>query len=125
MPKRVDKDTRRRRKCPSSFRRLICSLSKEKPARVKMIISKAKRPLIEALSESSLAVLRQTIRMSKEQAKRLKKYEGTMSKLEGANTLREKKQLLMKGGFVSALLGIAAPFVIDLLGKVFRRRPRR
>ena len=111
-----------KKKVPASFRRLICSLSKEKPKYVRNIIKKAKRPLIEALSESSLAVLRRTIKMSKEQARRLKKYEGTMSKLEGANTLKKKKQLLMKGGFVSALLGIAAPFVIDLLGKVFRRR---
>ena len=113
---------KRKRKIPASFRRLICSLSKEKPAYVKQVIKRAKRPLIEALSESSLAVLRRTIKMSKEQARRLKKYEGTMSKLEEANTMKKKKQLLMRGGFVSALLGIAAPFVIDLLGKVFRRR---
>ena len=104
---------------PIVYRRLICSLAKQSKTYVKDVITRAKRPLIEALAESSLAVLRRTIKLTKYQAKKLAKYKKTFDSLEKAQSLDQKKNaMLQQGGFLPLLVKVAAPFILGLLGKI-------
>ena len=109
---------KKKKHVPIVYRRLICSLSKQPKAYVRDVISRAKRPLVEALAESSLAVLRRTIKLSKYQARKLKKFKKTFDSLEKAKNLDQKKNaMLMQGGFLPLLIKVAAPFILGLLGK--------
>ena len=113
--------------CPTTavYRRLLCALTKRPRRYAREVISRAKKPLLDALTESSLAVLRRTIKVSQPQAKKLARFKKTFGSLEKAKSVKAKKSaMLQQGGFLPILVSVAAPFILDLIGKAVSRKKK-
>ena len=77
--------------------------------------------MVKTLSECSKNVLKGNLSLGAAQKRKLSKYRKslrTLSKKTGS--VKRKKALLMKGGFVGALAGIVAPLLINLVSKALK-----
>ena len=92
-------------------KKALMLLSKANPKTVKKIILSANKSLISALSEICLNVLHGNIPLSPTHRRKIKKYRKNIRTLAGSGALKAKRQVLQRGGFISALLGIAAPLL--------------
>ena len=80
-------------------------LCKAKPKHAKGVIEHCDSDLLNALSECSLNVLKGVVPLKPHQRKRLIKYKNNVRGLAKKSTpKRKKKALLLKGGFLQALL---------------------
>lgn len=85
--------------------RLLKTLSKADPATTKVIINTASPELIKAISECALNVLKGRVSLSHHQKNRLKRHKRALRQLIKRQTsAKKKKALLLKGGFLGALL---------------------
>ena len=76
-----------------------------KPSVIQAILKGASPDLIKALSECSLNVLKGHVHLTRDQKRRLCKYKQTLRLLAKKSTsVKRRKQLLQKGGFIGALL---------------------
>jgi hypothetical protein len=96
---------------------LLKMLSKAKPSAAKAIIKTADKELVDTLCECGLNVLKGNVRLTLGQKKRLARHKQALRALAQKQTsLRKKKALLQKGGFLGALL---SP-VLGILGSLFQ-----
>jgi hypothetical protein len=82
----------------------------------RQLIGGADPTLVRTLSECAINILRGNLALTATQKKRLKRYAGslrTLSKKKGS--VKNKKVLLMKGGFLGALLGTVVPLISSML----------
>ena len=93
-------------------------LGRAKPNTAKAIIKTADCGLVNSLCECALNILHGNVPLSTKHRKRLMKHKDHMRVLVKGNiSNQKKKQILQKGGFLSALL----PPIIGILGSLFNR----
>ena len=91
-------------------------LHKCKPSVVKAVLKGASPDLIKALCECSLNILKGRIKLSPTQKKKLSRHKNNLRLLATKKTtLKQRKRVLQKGGFLGALLGP----VLGVLGSLF------
>lgn len=80
-------------------------LCKAKPKTIKGVIKHCDPNLIETLSECSLNILKGVVPLNPKQKSRLSRYKTNVRGLAKKRTSRQRKRaLLLKGGFLQALL---------------------
>ena len=108
-----------RLKLPPSVKKhadVLCILAKARPKLVKQIIANAEPSLLKSISECSLNILKGVIPLTNNQKRKLRRYKNAMRQLIKKRSInRKKKALMMKGGFIGALLGTIAPILISSL----------
>ena len=88
-----------------------------KPAVVKAVLRGASPDLINALCECSLNILKGNVRLTTAQKKRLSRYKHGLRALSKKGTsLKRRKKILHKGGFLGALIKPVLGVLGGLLG---------
>ena len=91
-------------------------LQKISPRRQKAIIKAVDRPILEALSEIALNLIKKNIQLSPSQIEKLKPFEEQIYQLSlRGHGVSKKKRILQRGGFIGALLGSVLPIVLSSL----------
>jgi hypothetical protein len=98
----------------ASMLRILCGV---KPSVVKAIMKGASPDLIKAISECSLNVLKGNVHLTLAQKKRLCKYKQSLRLLAKKSTsIKRRKQIIQKGGFLGALIKPVLGALGGLLG---------
>lgn len=124
------KSNRRRNKLPANIRKhaeVLVMLARAKPQLAKQIIAGADQSLLKSISECSLNILKGVVPLTPKQKSKLRRYKNRMRSLATTTSKRnakEKKALLMRGGFVGALLGTVAPLLVSALGGLLFNKKR-
>ena len=101
----------------------LCTLASEKPKTRKILLEKAKRPVIDALSECALNLLKGSIKLSEKQKKKLKRFKNYLRELANKRvSLKKKKLITQRGGFIPALLSAILPVIGSLIGKAISKK---
>ena len=97
-------------------------LQKAPPSLQKAILSKANDELIRCICDVSHNVLRGTAEISTPHKKRLTKHKEALRKLVDRKiSLKRKRKIIQKGGFLGALLSAAIPVIGGLLSNIGRK----
>ena len=97
--------------------RMMCGA---KPSMIKAVLKGASPDLINALTECSLNVLKGNVRLSPAQKRQLSRYKQNLRALARKKTsVKRRKQILQKGGFLGALLKPVLGVLGGLLGSSF------
>ena len=103
----------------SALRTLAC----EKPKARKLLLAKAKRPVIDALSECALNILKGSVKLTETQKKKLKRFKSYLRELSNKRvSLKKKKLIAQRGGFIPALLSAIIPVIGSLIGKAISKK---
>ena len=101
-------------------------LSKARPSVVKSIITPGSRDLIDTLSEGSLNILRGNLALSSSSRKKLKAYKTQLRQLAKKRaSIKKRKSILQKGGFVKTLASILLPLAIKGIAQAIKQKRRR
>ena len=101
----------------NKHRETLLILTKARPQLVKKIIQSADKSLITALSECAYNILRGNISLSPSEKKRLTKFKENLRALARRRTsLKNKKEVIQKGGFIPLLAPIVAPLLFKGIG---------
>ena len=101
----------------------LCTLAREKPKARNLLLLKAKRPIIDALSECALNVLKGSVKLSDKQKTKLRRFRHYLRELAKKRvSLKKKKEISQRGGFIPALLGAILPVIGSLIGKAISRK---
>lgn len=93
--------------------RMLCGA---KPSMIKAVLNGASPDLIHSLSECSLNILKGRVKLTPAQKKQLSRYKYNLRALaDKRTTVKKRKQILQRGGFIGALL---KP-VLSVLGGLF------
>ena len=93
---------------------LLCGA---KPALIKAVLKGASPDLIKALSECSLNILKGHVHLTPAQKKQLSRYKQSLRALAKKGTsVKRRKQILQKGGFIGAILKPVLGVLGGLLG---------
>ncbi len=96
---------------------LLKHLSKAKPSAAKSIIKTCDKDLMNVFCECALNVLKGNVPLNKNQKQRLSVHKTSLRALTNKkHSLKKKKALLQKGGFLSALLGPIIGILSGLFG---------
>jgi hypothetical protein len=99
----------------------IVYLQKTKPCIRKHLISKADRSLVDWLCECADDILRGNVPLTKLQKEKLKRNKAGLRALTKTSvSLKKKKALLQKDGFLGSLLAPIASVVAPLLSTLFQ-----
>ena len=99
----------------------ILYLQKTKPCIRKHIITKADGSLIDCLCECADNILRGNVPLTKLQKEKLKRNKAGLRALTKKSvSLKKKKAILQKGGFLGSLLAPIASVVAPLLSALFQ-----
>ena len=99
----------------------ILYLQKTKPCIRKHIITKADGSLVDCLCECADNILRVNVPLTKLQKDKLKRNKAELRALTKKSvSLKQKKAILQKGGFLVSLLAPIASVVAQLLSTVFK-----
>jgi hypothetical protein len=99
----------------------ILYLQKTKPCIRKHIITKADGSLVDCLCECADNILRGNVPLTKLQKEKLKRNKAGLRALTKKSvSLKKKKAILQKGGFLGSLLAPIASVVAPLLSALFQ-----
>ena len=99
----------------------IVYLQKTKPCIRKHLITKADRSLVDCLCECADNILRGNVPLTKLQKEKLKRNKAGLRALTKKSvSLKKKKAILQKGGFLGSLLAPIASVVAPLLSTLFQ-----
>lgn len=91
-------------------------LAKSAPVQRRHIIQTAPKDLIEALSEGSLNLLKGRVQLSKNRLSKLRRFKKQIKVLASCKTsVRKKKQVLQRGGFLPLLASVLVPAISGLV----------
>ena len=97
---------------------ILRALSTTSPGVTKAIVQASDKDLVNTLCECGVNVLKGNVQLSTLQKKKLQRHKSTLRQLANKKqSLKRKKDLLQKGGFLGALLGP----VIGLLGNILQQ----
>lgn len=98
----------------------LCMLCHAKPKMRKAVIEAADKELIHCLCECAFNILKGNVSFTQDQLKQVKRYKQHLRNLVDKKlSLKDKKALLQKGGFLPALLApLAASVIAPLLQHV-------
>ena len=98
-------------------------LAKSKPSSARSVIKDANRDLLDCISECCCNVLSGNVSLSPKQKNRLSKYKTVLREVAKKKTsLKKKKSLIQKGGFLAALLGPLLGAVIPAVTSFFIKK---
>ena len=110
-------------------RETLLVLTKARPQLVKKIILSADKSLTHTLSECALNILSGVVPLTPAKKIKLAKFKQNLRTLAKKRTsLRDKKQVLQTGGFISALATAVIPLLfqgIGALAKHIRNKRKR
>lgn len=96
--------------------RALQGLSKASKNIQNSIVGSAPRDLIDTICECAHNVLKGNVSLTSDQYKKLKRYRTQLRELSSRRTsLKRKRSLLQKGGFLGAILARVAPILANLL----------
>ena len=99
---------------------ILKTLAKMKPKTAKRVLSLADNSLIHCLCECSLNVIKGHVPMNVAQKTRLRRFRQHLRKLADKKiSIKRKKVVLQKGGFLGALLAPIASVLGPLVGQLF------
>jgi hypothetical protein len=99
----------------------IVYLQKTKPCIRKHLITKADRSLVDCLCECADNILRGNVPLTKLQKEKLKRNKAGLRPLTKQSvSLKKKKAILQRGGFMGSLLASIASVVAPLLSTLFQ-----
>lgn len=91
-------------------------LQKISPQRQKAIIKAADKPILEALSEIALNLIKRNITLSSTEIDKLRPFEEQIYQLSlRKHSVSKKKRILQSGGFIGTLLGSVLPVLISTI----------
>ena len=96
-------------------------LCKSKPSIIFSIIKDADKDFIDCVSECFCNILKRNIALTPKQKSKLLKYKTALRSVAKKSTsLKKKKALIQKGGFLSALIGPLLGAVIPAVSSLFK-----
>ena len=96
---------------------LLKSLKSARPKKRNQILKTADKGLFKAIGESARNCLKGNVPLNRKQFICLKKHRHQLRKIANKSTsLKTRKRLIQKGGFLNALLGPVIKAVTSLLG---------
>lgn len=96
---------------------LLKILCGAKPAFIKTLLKSAPPDLTSALCECSLNILKGNVKLTPTQRKQLSRHKQSLRALARKGTsIKKRKQILQKGGFIGALLKPVLSVLGGLLG---------
>jgi hypothetical protein len=99
----------------------ILYLQKTKPCIRKHILTKADGSLVDCLCECADNILRGNVPLTKLQKEKFKRNKAGLRALTKETfSLKQKKAILQKGGFLGSLLALIASVVAPLLSTLFK-----
>ena len=102
---------------------LLKQVSRLPEARKKVFLESADGRLIKSICECCVNILNGCIPLSDRQHERLKFNKEHLRRLvHRATPIKEKRKLLQKGGFMSAILTAAIPLIGGLIANAVNRR---
>ncbi len=105
---------------------MIQLLAKAKRPLVKSIIHAADKDLIICLCEIALNVIKGNVPLSPAQKRKLTPYKtGLREVVKKRVSLKKRKQVFQRGGFLGTLLATLTPLVIESVGAAIKQRHRR
>lgn len=106
---------------------VLLALAKAKPKLVRKIIRPAKRDLIDALSECSLNIVRGAVPLTAARKNKLRRYKtGLRNLAKKGVSVKKKKAILQKGGFIGALLSAVLPLAFQgIAGAITRKNKKK
>ena len=91
------------------------------PSKRKALIEKANKSLIYSICECIQNILNGNVVLTKSQKKRLTHQKTACRNLiKKGGSVREKKRIIQKGGFLPVLASIALPLVTELVSSLFK-----
>ena len=104
----------------------MLTLARAKPGTVKKLLSPAKKDLIDALSELSLNLLHGVIPVSPQRKGQLSRHKTNLRLLAKKGvSVKKRKQILQKGGFIGSLVAATLPFAIQGIGALVKARKKK
>ena len=101
----------------NKHRETLLVLTKARPHLVKKIIQSADKSLIFALSECALNILNGVVPLTPAKKKKLAKFKENLRALsKKKNSLRNKREVIQTGGFISLLASVIAPLLFQGVG---------
>ncbi len=98
-------------------------LNKAKPALVKKIVQTADRGLIHTLCECALNLIKGNVPITPVQKRKLRRHKtGLRELVDKKVSLKKKKSILQRGGFVGALLTAVLPLVVQGIATAIRHK---
>ena len=91
-------------------------LATAKPSLQKAIINAGDKALVDTLCDCARNILNWTVPMTKHQKTRLRRHVHSLRSLTQDQSLKSKKRILQKGGFLGGLL---AP-ILGILGSILQ-----
>lgn len=99
---------------------ILSTLATAKPKLVRSIIKGADRELIQCICECAYNVLKGNVSITPAQRAKLCKYKnGVRELVKKSTSVKRKRQLIQRGGFLSALLGPLIGTVIPAIAGLF------
>ena len=96
---------------------LLRCLCRAKPPAIKAILKNATPQLIHTLCECCHNVLKGNVPLTKHQKTRLRRHKTSLRELTKKKlTVKKRKQILQRGGFIGALLGPVLSVLKGVLG---------
>ena len=94
-----------------------------KPKEQRMIIKGATRELLLTLSEICLNLIKSNIDLAPSEIDKLRPYQSQIYDLTKRNhSLKKRKQIIQRGGFLSALLSAVLPALISSIIAVSKKK---
>ena len=98
------------------FAPVLRKLSKATSKKSKLLLKQANNDLIKCLCDCSKNILNGNVNLSPRQKKRLVRHKHNLRKIVNKKTsLKAKRKIIQKGGFLGALLGP----IVSVLGNLF------
>lgn len=95
---------------------LLKKVARLKPAERQRVLNTAPPDFIRAISEGSLNILKGNVPLSKSRHRYLKRHRKSLKTLANKRaSLKGKKQVLQRGGFIGALAGVLVPLITSLI----------
>jgi phosphatidylinositol kinase/protein kinase (PI-3 family) len=96
----------------------LAALNKASKSVQKSIVSSAPKELVDTLCECAHNLLKGNVILTTDQYNNLKRYKTQLRELSRRRTsLKRKRSLLQKGGFLGAILSRVVPLLATLLGQ--------
>lgn len=95
---------------------LLKRLSKLSTKRRKEVLKAAPKEFIKAVSEGSFNILKGNVPLTKEKIRKLKRQKRNLKSLASKKTsVRVKKNLLQRGGFLGTLAAVLVPLISSVI----------
>ena len=104
-------------------------LANSHPTAAKKILKNANNTVIKAIAELALNCLNGVLPLNSAAKKKMQRYKSGMRKIASKSSIADKRRVIQRGGFLSALLGTVLPLaikgIVALVGHFKRKKNKK